>query len=467
MVLGITTVGVFMTSLDSSILNIAIPAISLDLKASFEVVQWVPIIYLLVMAITLIGFGRLSDLHGRKQFFLIGLILFTVSSFLSAIATSGEMLIVFRAAQGIGSSFIAAIAPSMITESFPRQETGKAMGINVAAIYLGLVIGPVIGGILIQILTWRSIFFINVPIGAVLLVIGFLKLNKSEREIKGESFDVAGTIFFGTFLALLLIALTLGNGLGWTSITIIALFFASILSLVIFIFVDTKINFPMLKLSLFRRNRMFATANIAALFNYIATNGVTFLLSIYLQAILAMHPAIAALLLLPTPLMMTIFSPLSGKLSDKFGTRILCSVGMGIMAFGLIILIFTIVYFPIVFILLSLSILGVGIGLFSSPNQSAIMKSVEKKDLGIAAGTLSTMRVVGQSVSVALLSAILVVFIPSTILNIILSLGTIAIDATIRSQFLSGMLASFVAAIIICALGAIISMIRGKEQTFN
>jgi MFS family permease len=162
--------------------------------------------------------------------------------------------------------------------------------------------------------------------------------------------------------------------------------------------------------------------------------------------------------------MMTIFSPLSGKLSDKIGTRILCSAGMGIMALGLILLIFLIIYLPITFIILSLSILGVGIGLFSSPNQSAIMKSVEKKDLGIASGTLSTMRVVGQSVSVALLSAILVIFIPSTILNPILSLGSIAIDATIKSQFLSGMLASFVAAIIICILGALIAIIRGKEQ---
>jgi len=467
MVLGITTVGVFMTSLDSSILNIAIPSISVDLKASFEVVQWIPIIYLLVMAITLIGFGRLADLHGRKNFYLIGLILFTFSSFLSMLATTGEILIIFRAIQGTGSSLIAANAPSMIMESFPRKETGKAMGINVAAIYLGLVIGPVLGGVLVQVLTWRSIFFINIPIGVVLIVWGFKKLKKSENMIKNESFDVFGTLFFGAFLAFLLIALTLANGFGWNSIISMLLFMVSIASFTIFIFIESKIAFPMLHLSLFKKNRIFAAANSAALFNYIATNGVGFLLSIYLQTILKIPPAITALLLLPTSLIMTIFSPLSGRISDKMGTRIICGIGMGIMALGFVTLICIIIYLPIEFVLLSQAILGVGIGLFSSPNQSAIMKSVENKDLGIAAGTLSTMRVVGQSISVALLSAILVFFIPSATLNPILSNETSLISAVIKNQFEYGMHVAFIVSAIICIFGAIISLVRGKDQIYK
>ena len=146
-VLGVTTVGSFMTSLDGSILNIAIPSLSKDLGTTFEIVQWIPIIYLLVMAVTLIAFGRLSDLHGRKNYFLLGIVLFTISSFFCMTATSGEMIIIFRAIQGTGSAFIAANSASMITEIFPRQETGKALGINVASIYFGLVLGPVLGGL--------------------------------------------------------------------------------------------------------------------------------------------------------------------------------------------------------------------------------------------------------------------------------------------------------------------------------
>ena len=160
-----------MSSLDGSIVNIAIPALSRDLGTTFEVVQWIPIIYLLIQAVTLISFGRLSDLHGRKEFFLFGIFLFTFASFLSTFVTTGIELVIFRAIQGIGSSFISSNAPSMITDIFPREETGKALGINVATIYLGLVVGPVLGGLIVQFSTWRLIFFINVPIGIVLIMV--------------------------------------------------------------------------------------------------------------------------------------------------------------------------------------------------------------------------------------------------------------------------------------------------------
>ncbi len=462
-VLGVTTVGSFMTSLDGSILNIAIPSLSRDLNASFEVVQWIPIIYLLVMAVTLIAFDRLADLRGRKNYFLLGIVLFTSSSFFCMLATSGEMIIVFRAVQGIGSAFIASNAASMITEIFPRQETGKALGINVASIYFGLVLGPVLGGLLIQGFTWRAIFAINLPIGIILIIIGFLKLEKSESKIKDESFDILGTLTFGIFLASLLVTLSLANNFGWTSLFIMSFLIISIVGFIAYIFIETKVKYPMLNLNLFRKNRIFAAANFAALLNYIATMGVTFLLSIYLQSILEIPPAITAFLLLPTSLTMAISSPLSGKLSDKIGTRILCTVGMSIMAIGLFSLVFIITYLDIIFILISQFIVGFGIGLFSSPNQSAIMKSVEKRDLGIASGTLSTMRVVGQSISVALLSAILVIFIPSYLLNPILSHQTLAVSSTTRTQFEMGMHSAFIVSAIICIIGAIMSLIRGKE----
>ena len=267
-----------MMSLDSSILNIAIYPLLLDLKPPTEVVQWIPIIYLLVMAITLIGFGRLADLKGKNKFFILGLIIFTIGSFLSALAWSGEVLVFFRAIQAVGASLIGATAIAMVTEVFPREagETGKALGINVAGIYLGLVLGPVLGGFLVQFLTWRSIFYINIPIGIVLIILSQIHIKKSENIAEGEKFDLAGTIIFGIFLAFLLLALTLGNCLGWFSIFIIMVFSIAIISFIIFIIIERRVEFPMLNLDLFLKNRVFATANNAALLNYIATMGVSF-----------------------------------------------------------------------------------------------------------------------------------------------------------------------------------------------
>jgi len=463
--LVLTTIGVFMMSLDGSILNIAIPALSEDLKASFEVVQWIPIIYLLIMAITLIGFGRLADLRGKKRFFLLGLIVFTVGSLLSAMAVTGELLIFFRAIQAIGASLIGATAIAMVTEAFPKQETGKALGINVAGIYFGLVLGPVLGGFLVQALTWRSIFYINLPIGIILILLSYLNLKESEIGAKGEKFDILGTATFGLFLATFLVSLTIGNQLGWSSMPIIVLLITSGNSFIAFIFVEKNVKFPMLNLALFRHNRIFAAANTAALINYIATMGVGFLISIYLQSILGISPAIAGLLMLPSPLMMAITSLLSGRYSDKVGTRFLCAIGMAIMALGLVILMGILIYLPIEFILLSQLILGVGIGFFSSPNQSAIMKSVEKRQYGIASGTLSTMRVTGQSISIGLLSAILSIFILPSVLNLILADEYIGDPTLIQQPFLNGLITALIVTIFICILGALLSLIRGREQT--
>jgi EmrB/QacA subfamily drug resistance transporter len=466
-VLIITTIGVFMSSLDGSIVNIAIPALSRDLRASFQVVQWIPIIYLLVQAVTLISFGRLSDLHGRKSFFLFGISLFTFASFLSTFVTTDIELVIFRAIQGIGSSFISSNAPSMITDIFPREETGKALGINVATIYLGLVTGPVLGGLIVQFSTWRLIFFINIPIGIVLVIIGWFKLHKVNPGIKEERFDLRGTLLFGAFLATLLLALTIANLVGWASIQVILLFIISISSIILFIYLESKTRYPLFKLSLFRVNRIFSFANFAALLNYTAVSGVSFLLSIYLQSILGISPAITALFLLPTTITMAMVAPLSGRLSDRVGTRILTTLGMIIMAIGFIILSVVLQLLPLIYIIITQFIVGVGIGLFSSPNNSAIMNAVEPRDHGIAAGTLSTMRVVGQSTSVALLSVILTLFIPLSMLNPILSNPTIITDPTAIQEFTKGMQVLLIVSAILCLAGSVLSYMRGKKPLMD
>ncbi|MHA1267417.1 MAG: MFS transporter [Candidatus Helarchaeota archaeon] len=465
----ITTIGTFMMSLDGSILNIAIPSLSQDLKASFEIVQWIPIIYLLIMAISLITFGRLADLKGKRRFFILGLFCFTIGSLLSSIAWTGEQLIIYRAIQAVGASLIGATGIAMVTETFPKQETGKALGITVAGIYLGLVLGPVLGGVLVYWLTWRSIFYINIPIGGILIALSYSKLKESKIVAKEETFDIFGTIFFGLFLATLLIALTLGNRLGWTSSSIIMLIIISFIAFIIFIFTENRVKYPMLNLNLFRHNRVFAAANSAALLNYIATMGVGFLLSIYLQSFLGYSALVAGLLLLPTSAIMAGASPFTGAFSDKVGTRILCALGMSIMAIGIggLIFILSNPAIPIEWILLSQGIVGLGIGFFSSPNQSAIMKSVEKKQLGIASGTLSTMRVTGQSISIALLSSILSLFVLPNILNQILAHQYSGDLSAIQGQFEMGLISAFSVTIIICLCGAVLSLVRGKETQYQ
>ncbi|HME51116.1 MAG TPA: MFS transporter [Candidatus Lokiarchaeia archaeon] len=461
----ITTVGTFMGSLDGSIVNIAIPTISMDLKAPFELIQWVTIVYLLVMAISLVALGRLGDIHGRKNFFLLGLAIFTTSSFLCAMAITPIMLVSFRAIQGFGSSLIASSTPAMVTETFPPQERGKAMGINVASIYLGLTIGPVLGGILTQFSTWRSIFTINLPIGAVVFIAGLIKLKPSTNAGKKQAFDIPGMVMFALFLAPLLLALTLGNLIGWGNISILIYVIIAAAGLAGFLAVESKVTAPMINLDLFRHNRMFAAGNVTALLNYIAINGVLFLLSIYLQSFRHFLVMIAGMLMLPAPLTQSLISLRSGRLSDKIGSRALCAAGMGIIGLGIFMTIVVINFLSPVFLLASLLIMGAGTGLFSSPNQSAIMGSVEKRDLGIAAGVLSTMRTTGQSISVALLSAIVGMFIAPAILNNAIAVGgPINVTPEIIANFQFGMSIAYLVSICLCMLGVFTALMRGAHH---
>jgi len=461
----ITTIGTFMGSLDGSIVNIAIPTISMDLKAPFELIQWVTIVYLLVMAISLVALGRLGDLHGRKNFFLLGLATFTISSFLCATAITPIMLVSFRAIQGFGSSLISSSTPAMVTETFSPQERGRAMGINVASIYLGLTIGPVLGGILTQFSTWRSIFYINLPIGAIAFIAGLRFLKPSTKAEKKQAFDIPGMIMFALFLAPLLLALTLGNWVGWGDISILIYVVIAVVGLACFIIVESKAATPMINLSLFRHNRMFAAGNITALLNYIGINGVLFLMSIYLQSFLQFPVIIAGMLMLPAPLTQSLVSLKSGKLSDRIGSRALCAAGMGIIGLGIFMIIVVVNLLSPVFLLVSLFIMGAGTGLFSSPNQSAIMGSVEKRDLGIAAGVLSTMRTTGQSISVALLSAIVGMFIAPAILNTAIAVGgPINVTPEIVAQFQFGMSIAYLASICLCMLGVITALLRGSHS---
>jgi len=324
--------------------------------------------------------------------------------------------------------------------------------------------GPVIGGILVQNFGWRSIFYVNVPIGILVIGLASLKLRESKIPSTDGGFDLAGAITLSAALASLLVALTLGGSLGWNSTPIVSLLLLSVGAFVLFIYAESRLTAtPTFDLSLFTKNRLFAAANTAALLNYIAVSGVTFMISIYLQDILGLQPQSAGLFLIAMSVAMALLSPFSGWLSDRFGSRLLSSAGMLVVTVGLLLLSQLNAASSINDIVLRLTLLGVGFGLFSSPNTRAVMSSVHRSKLGVASGTISTMRSTGQSIGLAIAGAVIAAALPpQAVLQLFTGLttqGTVA-----RDEFIVGMSTVFLIASVIGAVGTFASLVRGRES---
>jgi EmrB/QacA subfamily drug resistance transporter len=463
MVLLVTTIGSFMAPFDGSIVTIAIPSIASSMMVGLETVVWISLAYLLVLTVLLINAGRLADLRGRKRIYILGFVIFTAGSLLCSLSVTGFQLVVFRAFQGIGAAFVAANSPAIVTESFQSWERGKALGINAMAVYVGLTTGPVIGGVLVQSFGWRSIFYVNVPIGIMVVTLASAKLKEKMVSSTRERFDFAGAVTLSVALASLLVALTLGGTFGWYSFATLALLVVSVCAFLLFIYAEGKLSrHPIFDLSLFTKNRLFAAANIAALLNYIAISGVTFMISIYLQSVQGLQPESAGLALIAMSLAMALLSPPSGWLADRFGSRALSTVGMVIVTVGLLLLSQLNAASPVADIVLRLTFLGIGFGLFSSPNTRAVMSSVDGRKLGVASGTLSTMRATGQSVGLALATAVIATAIPAELV-LQLFTGLTTQTAIAGGDFIIGMSNVFLISSGISAIGTVASLVRGHE----
>jgi EmrB/QacA subfamily drug resistance transporter len=463
MVLLVTTIGSFMAPFDGSIVTIAIPSIASSMMIGLETVVWISLAYLLVLTVLLINAGRLADLRGRKRTYIVGFIIFTIGSILCGASATGSQLVVFRALQGIGAAFIAANSPAIVTESFQSWERGKALGINAMAVYVGLTTGPVIGGILVQSFGWRSIFYVNVPIGILVVSLASTKLKEKWASSAGERFDFAGAVTLSVALASLLAGLTLGGSFGWYSSATLALLVLTVSAFLLFIYAEHSLaRHPIFDLSLFTKNRLFAAANIAALLNYIAISGVTFMMSIYLQDIRGLQPESAGVFLIAMSVAMALLSPPSGWLADRFGSRSLSTVGMVIVTVGLLLLSQLNAASPVGDIVLRLTFLGIGFGLFSSPNTRAVMSSVGADKLGVASGTLSTMRATGQSVGLALATAVIATAIPPQLM-LQLFTGMTTQSTIAGGDFIIGMSKVFLIASGISAVGTVASLVRGHE----
>ncbi len=438
----------FLAPFMASSVNIALPTIGKEFDMGAVLLGWVATSYILASAVFLVPFGRLGDIYGRKRIFSYGIIVYTVASLLIGFSFSSKLLISLRVLQGIGASMLFSTSVAILTSVFPANERGKVLGINVAVVYVGLSLGPTIGGFLTQYLGWRSIFFVNVPLGISVIILNSLKLKGEWTGAKGEKFDFIGSVIYGLMLIAIMYGFTrLTNYVG------VVLVAFGVLCFFIFLFIEIRIKNPVLNINLFKNNRSFALSNLAALINYSATSATGFLASLYLQYIKSLTPRNAGLVLLAQPITQAIFSPLAGKLSDKIEPRVVASFGMGLTVVGLLLLINLNNSVSLLFIIVSLTLLGFGFALFSSPNTNAIMSSVERRYYGVASGTLATMRMVGQMLSMGVVMLIFAIFI-----------GKEKITPEYYRAFLKSTRIAFIIFSILCVAGIFASLSRGKVR---
>ena len=444
-VLLTTTLASFLTAFMGSALTVALPQLGSEFGMDAVTLAWIVTAYTLAIAIFLVPFGRAADIHGRRRVFTYGLLSYVVLTALAALARSGNVLIGLRVLQGIAAAAMFATSSAILSSAYPPQQRGRVLGINVSAVYIGLSVGPFLGGILSQNLGWRSIFWASALLGIV-AAIAALRLTEEWAESRGERFDWVGAIIYGTALAAAMYGLSqLATGEG------VMLLAAGMAGLVGFGAWASRVPSPILDVSLFRTNRAFTFSSLAALINYLATTAVAFLLSLYLQYLKGLTPQQAGALLVVQPAMMALFSPVAGRLSDRIESRVVASGGMALTAVGLAMLAFLGPATPLTYIIAALLLLGLGFGFFSSPNMNAIMGSVDKKLYGVSSALLATMRTIGQTLSLTV-----------TLLLFTVIIGPVEITEEYYGGFLVATRLAFAIFAGLCVVGIFASLARGK-----
>lgn len=459
--LSCTSLGALFSVLSGSTLVIALPAIMKDLHASMGSIVWTLMIYMLVLTILVPSVGRVADMIGRKKLYVSGLVVFTVGSALCGVASTGWQLVWFRFVQAVGGSLMVGNSTAIVADAFPKKELGRALGINGMVISVASVIGPILGGAFINI-GWRYIFYINIPVGIIGILWSAIQLKELDVLPVKQKFDWGGTVTFTVGMSLLLLALTVGAFYGWGSLLVLLLFAGAALFLALFIFIENKVGQPMLDLELFK-SRMLAFAFASNLLNGIARGAVTFLLVFFFQGIKAIDPIISGILLAPFAVSMMIMAPISGILSDKYGSRELSSLGLLISAAGLVGMIFITANTSVVELCVWMFIAGLGSGMFFSPNTNAIMGAVPVERRGIAAGVRTMMNNAGSVISIALAMAIISSSIDPAAMQALFTGTQVGSHGIAVGQFISGLRTAFVISFAMSVAAAVISYLRGPQ----
>lgn len=404
-ILVAVSLGLFMGTVDGTIVNVALPTLVREFNTDLPTIQWVVLSFLVGLSVLMLSVGRLADIVGKRRIFSAGLAIFVLGSVLCGLAPSVYWLIGFRLVQAIGAAMTVALGVAIVTESWPPEERGKAIGISGGVISLGIVIGPALGGLIIGVLDWRWIFFVNLPLGLLALFLVLRYVPPLQPSGRHETFDFLGAGIMGLGLLALTLALTAGQRLGFADGRIVALFTLSAAAALAFVLVEQRVSYPMVDLSLFR-NPQFGLNLATGALTFVAIAAVTFLLPFYLQLVLGLPIAQVGLLIASVPVVLAILGPLAGSLSDRLGTRPVSLVGLALLVLGyLTSSTLGVGTTPLGYVLRLLPI-GLGMGTFQSPNNSAIMGAAPRSRLGVASGMLSLTRTLGQTTGIALMGAL-------------------------------------------------------------
>lgn len=407
LVLIAVATGSLMGAIDISIANVALPVIHQDLGSTVALVEWVVTIYLLVVCALLLSFGRLGDMRSHKQVYTTGFVVFTISSVLCGLAWNVETLTLARALQAMGAAGVFSNSQAILTSTFPPSERGRAMGLQAMTLFVGQMMGPVLGGWLIDHFSWRAVFYINLPIGVITVAMCWLFIPREDRKVgrQREPFDFFGAVIFAVAFTLLLVALNQGYQWGWTSPKLLLMVAGTIALLAIFVGWEHRREYPLLDLQMFRI-RLLAMSSMSAILNYMAVYSVTFLMPFYLIQGRHMTPSRTGLLLMIQPAVMSISAPIFGALSDRIGTRRPSMLGMTVLGGGLLLMARLRGDSPLSWVALGLLLTGLGNGMFMVPNNSAIMGSAPANRKGIASGVLATARYIGMIFGVGVSGAV-------------------------------------------------------------
>lgn len=436
----------FLNPFMGSSINLALKQIGLDFSMSAVGLSWVTMSYLLSSAILLVPFGKLGDLYGRRKMLLIGIIGFAITTLMCSLSFDPISLISFRLLQGVFSAMMVSNNMALIISTYPPEQRGKVIGLNVSAVYVGSSLAPIIGGLLTDSLGWRSIFYIISFLSLLISIVIVTKVPKEQISKVKEKFDYLGSMVFMIAISMLMY--------GFSKLPIpsaIILTALGMIGLILFVWIELKVTHPVLDVRIFSQNRVFALSNISALINYSSTFALTFMLSLYLQFVLGLNAHKAGMILIAQPAMMAIVASFSGRLSDKKNPRFLAAAGMTICMIGLFILSFIHQGTSLTFIVIGLTILGFGFGLFSSPNTNVVMSSVDKKIYGTASATLATMRSTGMMFSMAIAS-----------LSMHLFLGNQKINPSNIPDFINSTKIVFIIFTILSFLGVFLSLAKRK-----
>ncbi|MBN1631055.1 MAG: MFS transporter [Thermoleophilia bacterium] len=490
-VLIIASIGVFLATLDSTILSVALPAISEDLVLTYSEALWVQAAYLLVVTVLLIPIGRWSETRGPYFFYWVGTLLFGVFSVMVAVSFNGMFMIAARALQGVGGAMILTTSAAIVAAVFPPQERGRALALNMLGSTIGQTLGPPIGGVLVTHMGWPWVFLIKVPAVAITLIAGWSLLGAERRDLVAATrsagadgtdttagsgatsaagggragVDIRGAALLGMTLAALFIPLIFSPLWGWDSWAVIGPLASVVVLAAVFVYVEKRTRDPILDMGVFKRSRTLTAMTVASILYMSAAYGVPIFTAVFLVVVQGRSAQAAGFILLLQPALLTIFTPLAGRLSDRFGSRGLTALGMLVTATGMVQLSVFTVSTPIWQVLAATATLGIGIALFSTPNFSAIMGAVDRSELGVASGMFATSRFCGMGISIAVLGAIAASKLGPEGGRVILLGARAGVENA--EAFTAGYREAMLVGAAFTVVGAFVSLIRERRRSSN